>query len=180
TPKQLGKVVIFDLETQMLADEVGGWSNISKMMLSLAVTYSDQDGYQTFTEKNVDALINNLITADMVVGFNHVSFDYVVLSAYTSQNLKSLNNLDILLEAKTRIGFRLSLNHLAEHTLGIKKSGSGLDAARWFKQGKMDLIEKYCRDDVRITKELYEYGRDRGHVLYSNKGSLTRINVDWP
>jgi DEAD/DEAH box helicase domain-containing protein len=62
----------------------------------------------------------------------------------------------------------------------LKKSGSGLDAARWFKEGKMDLIEKYCRDDVKITNDLYEFGRDRGYVLYTNKGVVLKLNVTWP
>lgn len=173
------RILVFDLETQKLAEEVGGWSNIPKMLLSLAVTYSEASGFQTFTEKNVDELIEKLMSADLVVGFNHVSFDYSVLSAYTSQNLRELNNLDLMVDAKNRLGFRLSLNHFAEHTLGLNKSGSGLDAARWFKEGRMDLIEKYCRDDVKITRDLYEFGRDRGYVKYMRKGKVSRLKVNW-
>ncbi len=178
--KKNRKVVVFDLETQKLADEVGGWGNVPKMLLSVAVTFSKEDGYITYTERNVDDLIDYLKSANLIVGFNHVSFDYEVLSAYTSENLKNLNNLDILLDARKKLGSRRSLNHFAEHTLGLKKSGSGLDAARWFKEGKMDLIEKYCRDDVKITNDLYEFGRDRGYVLYTNKGVVLKLNVAWP
>lgn len=174
------KTVIFDLETQKLAQDVGGWKNISKMLLSLAVTYSLQDGFRTFTEKNVDDLIENLVSADLVVGFNHVSFDYKVLSAYTPMNLKDLNNLDLLLDIKKRLGFRLSLDHFAQYTLGMRKSGTGLDAARWYKQGKMDLIEKYCRDDVKLTSDLYEFGKNHGYVLYMDKSDISELKVEWP
>lgn len=174
------KTVVFDLETQKLAQDVGGWKNISKMLLSVAVTYSKEDGFMTFTEKNVDQLIENLMSSELIVGFNHVSFDYEVLSAYTSENLKTLNNLDLLLEAKDRLGYRLSLDHFAEHTLGRRKSGSGLDAAGWYKQGRMDLIEKYCTDDVQLTSDLYEFGRDKGYLLYMRRGLISRLDVEWP
>ena len=173
------KTVVFDLETQKLAQEVGGWKNISKMLLSLAVTYSVEDGFRTFTERNVEDLIENLMSADLIVGFNHVSFDYKVLSAYTSNNLKGLNNLDLLSDIKSRLGFRLSLDHFAQYTLGKRKSGSGMDAARWYKQGKMDLIEKYCRDDVQLTFDLYEFGRKHGHVLYLNRDKISELKVEW-
>ena len=180
TPAKPFKTVVFDLETQKLAQDVGGWNNIPKMLLSVAVTYSKEDGFMSFREENVDSLVDYLCSADLVVGFNHVSFDYVVLSAYTATNLQGLNNLDLLVDTRARLGFRLSLNHFAEHTLGIKKSGSGLDAARWFRQGKFDLIEKYCRDDVMITSELYEFGRKNGYVRYMRKGMVSELPVRWP
>src|SRR5208283_5232473 len=155
------RVVVFDVETQKLAHEVGGWKNISKMRLSLAVAHTEEDGFLTFTEANVSELIELLKGADLVVGFNHVRFDYEVLSAYSPERLRALPNLDILLHVQAALGFRLKLDHLAEYTLGRKKSGHGLDAARWFREGKMDLIERYCRDDVAITRDLYRIGLEK-------------------
>jgi len=174
------RVVVFDVETQKLAHEVGGWNNISKMRLALAVAHTDEDGFATFTEESVSGLIELLKSADLVVGFNHVRFDYQVLSAYTSERLYTLPNLDILLHVKAVLGFRLKLDHLAEFTLGRKKSGHGLDAARWFREGKMDLIEKYCRDDVAITRDLYRFGLEKGFLLYRRQGGGTsKIPIDW-
>ncbi len=174
------RVVFFDLETQKLADEVGGWRNISKMRLSLGVVYSEEEGYLTFTEDNVSDLIHMLKGSDLVVGFNQMRFDYEVLSAYTDEDLRSAPNLDILLVVQAKLGHRLSLDHLAAATLGEKKSGSGLQAAAWFREGKMDLLEQYCRDDVRITRDLYRYGLEKGHLLYTPRGrGIAKIPVDW-
>ncbi len=173
-------VVVFDLETQKLAQDVGGWKNISKMRLSLGVAHTREQGFLTFTEDNVSELIALLKAADLVVGFNHVRFDYEVLRAYTSEDLKALPNLDILLDVQGVLGHRLALDHLAENTLGEKKSGSGLDAQRWFLDGKMDLLEKYCRDDVRITRNLFLFGMEKGFLLYRPRDrEVTRVRVDW-
>ena len=174
------RVVVFDLETQKLADEVGGWKNISAMRMSVGVTYTDEEGFLTFTEDNVGGLISILQGADLVVGFNHLRFDYEVLRAYCSENLRALPNLDILQEVQAVLGHRLNLDHLGSFTLNIKKKGHGLDAAKWFREGRMDLLEEYCRQDVRITRDLYRFGLDKGFLLYQRKdGTIARIRVNW-
>ena len=174
------KVVVFDLETQKLADEVGGWKNISKMRLSLGVAHTEEKGFLTFTEENVLELIELLKSADMVVGFNHIRFDYEVLRAYTNENLKALPSLDILVEVQGALGHRLHLDHLAEFTLGKKKSGDGLQAVEWFRNGKIDLLEKYCREDVSITRDLYRFGLEKGFLLYRPRDrDVAKIQVKW-
>jgi DEAD/DEAH box helicase domain-containing protein len=174
-------VVVFDLETQKLAHEVGGWKNISLMGLALGVAHTEQDGYLTFTEDNVSDLIALLRQASLIVGFNHVRFDYEVLRPYTNENLRALPNLDIFEHVEAALGHRLSLGQLAQYTLGATKSGSGLDAARWFREGRMDLLEQYCRDDVRITRDLYLYGVEKKFLLYKRRTSrIGKIPVDWP
>ncbi len=174
------EIVFFDLETQKLADDVGGWKHVAKMKLSIAVTYSNISGFHAFTEETVNELVKSLKIADLVVGFNHIKFDYEVLSAYTGENLRIGRNLDILLEVQKTIGHRLSLNHLAQFTLGMKKSGSGMDAPVWFQQGRFDLLEKYCRDDVIITRDLYQFGVENGYLLYQRRdGRTVRVPVSW-
>jgi DEAD/DEAH box helicase domain-containing protein len=172
--------MVFDLETQRLAEEVGGWGNIRRMGLSLAVAFTEEDGFLTFTEEKVLELVSLIKSADLVVGFNQMRFDYEVLRAYSPENLRKLPNLDILAHVSKVLGFRLKLDHLGEFTLGKKKSGDGIDAVRWFREGRMDLIEKYCRDDVEITRDLYYFGRDNNFLLYQRKdGSVARIPVRW-
>ncbi|MBI5569361.1 MAG: DEAD/DEAH box helicase [Desulfomonile tiedjei] len=174
------RIVVFDLETQKLADEVGGWRHVAKMGLALAVIHTEQDGFRTFTEDAVADLITALKDADLVVGFNQLRFDYEVLAAYTHETLRNLPNLDILAEVEAALGFRLSLDHLAGCTLGAKKSGSGLDAVKWFREGKMDLLEQYCRDDVRLTRDLYRFGCENGYLRYKRKDrSMANISVNW-
>ncbi len=174
------EIIFFDLETQKLADDVGGWKYIAKMGLSIAVTFSNTAGFRSYTEDRVGELIRSLKTANLVVGFNHIKFDYEVLTAYTGENLRNRKNLDILLEIQKRIGHRLSLNHLAQFTLGRKKSGNGAQAPDWFRQRRFDLLEKYCRDDVAITRDLYEFGLENGYLLYQGKdGRTLRVPVSW-
>lgn len=174
------KVVFFDLETQKLAQEVGGWKNVSRMQLSVGVVHTEAHGFMTFTEETVSDLINLLKTADLVVGFNHLRFDYEVLRAYTNENLRALPNLDILADVEASAGFRLSLDHLAQFTLGKNKSGAGTDAVKWFREGRMDLLEQYCRDDVAITRDLYLFGLENGFLRYKRKGGRTdKIPVKW-
>jgi DEAD/DEAH box helicase domain-containing protein len=180
-PKTIDHYVVFDLETQRLAQEVGGWGNVKALGLSVGVAYSNKEGFLSFFEQQARDLVDLLKSADLVVGFNHVGFDYKVLSAYTDFNFNGLNNLDMLLDIKRILGHRLSLQHLAETTLNEGKAGDGLDAVRWYREGKLDLVENYCREDVRITRDLYMFGLTRGHLLSKNKkGTVISIPVDWP
>src|SRR5262249_1584995 len=104
-------VIYLDLETQKSADEVGGWNNIGEMRLSVGVTYSTARGeYKVFPEKQVDALVAELQRADLVVGFNHVGFDYAVLHHYTVLDLRQIPSLDLLLELQKELPHRLSLD----------------------------------------------------------------------
>jgi DEAD/DEAH box helicase domain-containing protein len=174
------RVVVFDLETQKLAEEVGGWGHVSQMGLSVGVAFTEDQGFMTYTEDRVGELVDLLKSADLVVGFNHIRFDYEVLRAYTNEDLRRLRNLDILQEIHQKLGHRLNLDHVAEWTLGVKKSGSGLDAIRWFREGRMDLLEQYCRDDVKITRDLYRFGVENGFLRYrSRTGDVAKIKVTW-
>lgn len=65
---------------------------------------------------------------------------------------------------------RSGLDNFACHTLGVGKSGDGMDALRWYKQGEFGKIAEYCRMDVELTKRLYEHAVSRGFLLYRNKG----------
>jgi DEAD/DEAH box helicase domain-containing protein len=108
------------------------------------------------------------------------SFDYKVLSAYTAKDLGRFPTFDLLDDIKERVGFRLSLDHVAVHTLGEGKSGDGLQAVAWFKEGKMEELEKYCKKDVEITRRLFEFGCKNGFVIYETKeGQRVRLPVNW-
>ena len=171
---------VFDLETKRSAEEVGGWSRAERMGMSVGVVYdSELDGYVTYLEEDVDQLLEHLHKARLVVGFNNKRFDYRVLTAYTDRDLFKLPSLDLLEQIQTRLGYRLSLNRLAEQTLGLVKSGDGLQALRWFKQGRIKEIVHYCRKDVEITRNLLLYGLENGHLLFRNKaGNTVRLPLN--
>ena len=172
---------VFDLETQLSAADVGGWHRAELMKISCAVLYdSKEDRYIDFLENQIPRFVEHLQTFDLVIGFNIKRFDYQVLKGYTDFDFMKLNNLDILEEIKNYLGFRLSLDHLASATLGSAKTADGLQALRWWKQGRILEIIEYCRHDVKITRDLYRYGRKNGHLLYLNKAQRKiRIPVEW-
>ncbi|MFO7838844.1 MAG: DEAD/DEAH box helicase [Desulfosalsimonadaceae bacterium] len=172
---------VLDLETQRSAEEVGGWHKAERMGISCVVIYdSFNRDYHVYYEDDIAALLSHLTRLELVIGFNIKRFDYLVLSGYTDFDTRQLNTLDLLEVVYQRLGYRLSLNHLAKASLGIEKSGDGLQALEWFRQGRLAEIVRYCRDDVEITRDVYLFGRQNGYLLFQNKaGSLVRLPVDW-
>tara|TARA_B100001013_G_C24431045_1_gene371774 strand:- start:6 stop:623 length:618 start_codon:yes stop_codon:yes gene_type:complete len=175
------RVLFFDLETQKSAEEVGGWGNIHKMGLAVGVVWDSLDReFFTYEEKDARQLVDKLSTADLVVGFNVIGFDYTVLQPYSDFDLQEINTFDMLVDVKKRLGFRLSLNHLAQHTLNAKKSADGLISLQWYKEGKISKIIQYCKQDVEITRDLYLFGEKNGLVKYqSRSGNPLQLEVNW-
>ena len=174
-------IVYFDLETQKSADEVGGWGNISRMGMSIAVTFSTaRNEYTIYGEQQVDELLKELQRADLVVGFNNLRFDYEVLHGYTSFDLSQLPTLDMLVELQAVLNHRLSLDSIATATFGVEKTAEGLQAIRWFKEGKLAEIAEYCCYDVKITKLVHEHGRQHKQLFYQNRfGKKQNVAVSW-
>ena len=174
-------IVYFDLETQKSAEEVGGWGNISKMGMSVGVTFSTARGdYKIYFEKTVNELITELQRADLVVGFNHLRFDYEVLHGYTPLDLRQLPTLDMLVELQTKLQHRLSLDSIATATFGVEKTAEGMQAIQWFKEGKLLEIAEYCCYDVKITRMVHEFGVRHRHVQYLNRfGKKLSVPVSW-
>jgi len=172
---------VFDIETQLSAADVGGWHKADKMRISCAIVYdSKSDTFEEYTEDIVPGLIRHLEQLDLVIGFNSRRFDYKVLSGYGGFNPMNLETLDILEQVHGYLGFRLSLNHLAKVTLGIEKTADGLQALKWWKEGRIKEIAAYCRRDVDITHQLFCYGREKGYLLFADKsGQKARIQVNW-
>ena len=109
-----------------------------------------------------------------------ICFDYTVLQPYSDFDLQEINTFDMLVDVKKLLNFRLSLNHLAEHTLNVKKSADGLISLQWYKEGKIDKIIHYCKQDVQITRDLYLFGAEHSHVNYqSRSGNSLQLEVNW-
>ena len=175
-------IVYFDLETQRTAGDVGGWDKKHKMGISIAATYSTKLGeYRVYLEDEVLALIDQLMRADLVVGFNHIGFDYEVLMAYTILDLKDqLKSLDLLVDLEQKLGHRIKLDADATATLGTGKSGDGLEAIRWWQEGRIIDIARYCCFDVKVTRMVHEYGAKHGHVKYLDRNQREQVvEVNW-
>ncbi|TVQ98668.1 MAG: DEAD/DEAH box helicase [Desulfovibrionales bacterium] len=177
----LPRFAVLDVETRYSAQEVGGWNHTDLMGVSCAVLYDSKgDAFLDYLQEDIPRLVEKLREFELVVGFNILNFDYKVLRGVLDFDFCSLPSLDMLQVVHERLGYRLSLDHLARHTLNAPKSGNGLDALKWWKQGKIDKIITYCRHDVAITRDLYLHGRDKGFVLFQNKArKLVRLPVSW-
>jgi len=175
------RIGFFDLETQRLADEVGGWQNKHLMRVSVAVLGRGfGEDYRVYREDELDQLIRDLQKLDLVVGFNIKSFDYSVLQAYSSFDFKKLPTFDILEQIHRHLGFRLSLDHIAEHTLGEAKQADGIQAVRWFREGQWEPLIRYCRDDVRLTRDVFRHFLEKGYLVYADRqGNRVRLPTPW-
>ena len=181
TPEFTPRIQYFDLETQKSADDVGGWDNAHLMKLAAGVIWDSVDSkYHTYLEPQAVQLAEKLKTADLVVGFNVEGFDYTVLQPYAPFDLREIPTFDMLVDVRKILGHRLSLNHLAHHTLKAEKSADGLIALQWYKEGKMDQIVEYCIKDVEITRDLFLFGQNEGYLNYeSRSGEAKRMQVHW-
>ena len=159
------------------------------MGISVAVTFSTARGtYEIYQENDLDRLGEELIRADLVVGWNHLQFDYPVLQPYIFHTLSEQTlNLDMMIELEAILGFRLKLDSVASASLGTGKSADGLDALRWWQEYKksgdfapLRKIAQYCAYDVKITKCVHEYALAHGLLKYNDKSQRTaEVAVNW-
>jgi DEAD/DEAH box helicase domain-containing protein len=179
----MGKnIVYFDLETQRSANDVGGWDRKADMKMSIGVTFSTaKQGYTIYEEDQVGGLIDELRQADLVVGFNHLYFDYEVLMGYTVLDLREqTTNLDLMVELEKVLGHRPKLDAIASQTLGVGKTAAGTDALKWWKEGRVRDIAQYCCGDVKVTRLVHAYGAKHGLVKYKNRlNQSMEVPVNW-
>ncbi|OGD66803.1 hypothetical protein A2442_01620 [Candidatus Campbellbacteria bacterium RIFOXYC2_FULL_35_25] len=172
--------ITFDIETRNTFQDVGSDKAVDLDISLLCIHDSKTDEYDTFMHDDLDRLWPILEQADMLVGYNSDHFDIPLLNKYYQGDLTSIKSLDILKEIKNSLGKRIKLDTVAEATLGTNKSGEGLDAVKWWNNGEIEKIKKYCLDDVRITKEIYEYALKHGKLKYKDRitSEIKEIKLD--
>ena len=169
-------VIFFDLETQKLADEVGGWANVEALGMSVGCTFDERAGYRDWWEAQAADLLDELRRASLIVGYNVNAFDYRVLSLYGDSSELEEQTFDMLQEIHEQTGRRISLNKLAMLNLGeAKVFESGVQAVRLYRQGKLEELVAYCRGEVELTKRLYEHWEAQG-LLWTSSTE----HVVWP
>ena len=199
--------VYFDLETERSAEEVGGWKNIEQLGIAVGVTCAARDDktearvlasgdgasaaneiarakavftHHVFLIEEVGALLQTLRDCDGVIGFNTRGFDFRVLQPFADFDVSALPNLDLMVDLKNVAGFRPSLESCCTASFGAKKSGGGLEALQWWREGRRDEVISYCRDDVTLTRLLHEFGAKNGFVkCLSRSGTVKTLPVDW-
>ena len=163
------KKIVLDLETQKSFQEVGGRGKNHLLKISVCGIYDySTDKYSTYEEHELPKLAPILQTADQIIVFNIKDFDFEVLRPYLNFDIFQIPYLDILEEIEKVIGHRIKLELVAQGTLGTGKSGNGLEAILYYKNGRFDLLKKYCLDDVKITKQVYDYALSNGKLLYKD------------
>ena len=175
-------IVYFDLETQRTFNDVGGHDRKAEMGISVGVTFSTADNrYEIFSEARVGDLANRLRRADLVVGYNLIDFDYEVLMGYVAFDFAQfVPTLDMLVDIEKALGRRLKLEDVAMGSLGIGKTGDGLDAIRWFREGRFVEIAEYCCYDVKVTRLVHEFGMQNGRVEFMDRmGGRKSVDVAW-
>lgn len=168
--------IVLDLETQKSFDEVGGRSRQHLLKVSVCGIYEYTTGqYSIYEEKDLPRLASKLQSADQIIGFNIKNFDFAVLQPYLNFDLSQIPYFDIMESIQKSIGHRISLESVAQGTLGSGKSGNGLEAILYYRSGRLDLLKKYCLDDVKVTKNVYDYALKYQKVLYRDYFSIREV-----
>lgn len=170
--------VVFDIETKNIFSDVGK-NDPALLDISVVGVYdSETDAYTSFTEEEFSSLWPIIEHADVLIGFNSDHFDIPLLNKYYSGDLTRIKSIDIMTAIKNALGRRLSLANVAGATLGLKKSADGLQAYQWWKEGKVDEIRKYCLQDVKVTKDLFEHILAEKKIRYRDGADIKDLTLD--
>jgi DEAD/DEAH box helicase domain-containing protein len=173
--------LVFDIETKKSFQEVGGKHNMHLLGVSVVGVYNyADDSYRCYEENEFPALEQLLRSTARIIGFNSKHFDVPVLQPHVRAPLSAIRHLDLMNDVESYLGFRVSLDNLAKSNLGVAKTGNGLEAIRWWQEGNLEAIKKYCLDDVRITRDIYEHGKKHGAVFAETRNDpRVSIPVSW-
>ncbi len=174
----LMRYIVFDLETQNTFQEVGS-NDPAALAISVGSFYdSHTETYLTVTEDELQRAWPLLESADALVGYNSNHFDIPLLNKYYPGDLTHIKSIDLLESIRLSLGRRLRLDSVAQATIGAKKSADGLQAVRWWKEGKIAEIKKYCEQDVKVTKKVFDYAMQNGHVKFKDGSRNREIPLD--
>jgi DEAD/DEAH box helicase domain-containing protein len=170
--------ITFDIETSNTFQQAGSADPAALNLSVICVHDSETDEYSTYLQEELSQLWPLIEKADMLIGYNSDHFDIPLLNKYYSGDLTRIKSLDILKEIRNSLGRRIKLDSVAEGTLGRKKIGHGLDAITWWRDGEVEKVKKYCQEDVKITKEIYEYALKNGALKYKDLSENREIKLD--
>lgn len=176
--------VILDVETKKTFDEVGGYFpdrlGISFVGACIREGYSGKGEMKSYFEKDIPQLLQLLEKADVLIGFNIDNFDMQTFVSYYTGDVSAFPTLDLMLKIQDSVGHRIGLDAVAKETLGIGKTGDGLDAIKYYNDKNWEALEKYCLQDVAVTRDIYDFGLNKGKVKFRNKWNrLIECPVDF-
>jgi uncharacterized protein YprB with RNaseH-like and TPR domain len=174
--------LVFDIETQNIFQDVGS-NNPADLDIAVVGIYDyESNKYETFTQEEFPKMWPYFQRAELLITFTGEHFDIPLLNKYYKKenlgDLKEIKSLDVLKEIRAQYGRRMKLDQIAEGTFGVNKSGIGFDAVRWWNEGKIDEIRKYCLDDVKITKDVYEFAMKNKKLMFKEGPFTKEIKLD--
>jgi DEAD/DEAH box helicase domain-containing protein len=172
------KKIVFDIETSNVFQDVASNDPVALDMSVCCIYDYDTDKYSSYTKETLNEMWPIFEKADMIIGFNSDHFDIPILNKYYSGDLTKIKSLDLLKEVKNSLGRRIKLDTIAEATLGRNKTGHGLEAIVWWKNGDKQKVIDYCIEDVRITKDVYEYAIKNKSLKYLDGKEIKDIKID--
>jgi DEAD/DEAH box helicase domain-containing protein len=172
------KKIVFDIETSNVFQDVASNDPVALDMSVCCIYDYETDKYSSYTKETLNEMWPIFEKADMIIGYNSDHFDIPILNKYYSGDLTKIKSLDLLKEIKNSLGRRLKLDSVAEATLGRNKIGHGLEAIVWWRNGEKDKVIKYCTEDVRITKDVYEYALKNNLLKYKDGSEIKDIKLD--
>jgi DEAD/DEAH box helicase domain-containing protein len=170
--------ITFDIETKNMFSDVGSNDPAALDISVVCIHDSLDNSLQSFLEPELKNLWPIIEQADMLITWNGDHFDIPLLNKYYSGDLSKIKSLDLMREVQLSLGRRLKLDSVAEATLGKNKAGHGLDAIQWWQNGEIEKLIHYCKEDVQLTKDLYDYAIDKGHLKYKDLGNLKEIKLN--
>ena len=172
------RAITFDIES-ISESNVLGRVDVSQQEITVVAIHDSETGeYTSFSREELPKLWPIMERADALIGFNSDTFDIPLLNRYYPGDLSRIRSIDLMVEVQKVLGRRIRLQSLAEATLGKGKKGDGLKAQDWWREGKYDLVREYCIEDVRLTRELYDYARAHGVLKYKDLREIRDIKLD--
>lgn len=170
------KEVVIDIETQNTFQDVGAYNPALLSVSLVGVYFYETDTFEAFLEPDLPKLWPRLERADRIIGYNLFGFDYPCLQRYYTGEIARLPTVDLLADIEKQIGFRVKLDDVAHATLGIGKSGDGLMAVKYWRDGEIEKLKEYCLQDVRVTRDVYEYAlQNQECFFFDRQGNKQRV-----
>lgn len=168
------KEAVFDIETKNTFQDVGAYDPSLLEVSLVGVYFYETNTFEAFLEEDLPSLWPRLERCDRIIGYNSNGFDIPCLQTYYTGDLRRIPSLDLLEEIQKHLGFRIKLDDVAHATLGVGKSGHGLQAVEFWKKGEIDKLKSYCLQDVKVTRDVYEYALEHKEVKFADRSGIVQ------
>lgn len=172
------RIITFDIETANVFSDVGSSDPVDLDISLVGIHDSETDSFDSFLVDDLGRLWKILEHADMLVGYNSDHFDIPLLNKYYPGDLSHIRSLDLLKEIHQSLGRRVKLDSVAEATLGVNKSGNGLQALEWWRKGEIEKVREYCLKDVEITRKIFDYALKNQSLKIKELGNTRELKLN--